>query len=319
MSDFLFILIIFLSVLTGIGISIIYIKRETQRLLKEQGESKKEEIPFTLIKQDLESLRKKFENGYSQMAYQLGQVREIGREIKEFQNFLHSPRLKGNVGEEILKDLLEQCLPKQNFSLQYQFKEGQIIDAIIKTNQGIIPIDSKFPMENFRKLTSAQPQEKNFLQRNFVRDIKKYIYQIANKYILPQEGTVDFALMYVPSEVVYYEIAHNQPEVLDYGYEKKVYFVSPNSFYYFLKIILIGLEGAKIEEGAKRILEGIKATQQEALKFEEELALLASHLDRAKRVSDRTQAHFFRLLSKIERLGEIESPKISESKFPKIE
>jgi len=319
MSDFLFILIIFLSVLIGIGISIIYIKKETQRLLKEQGEQKKEEIPFALIKQDLESLRKKFENGYSKMAYQLGQVQEIGREIKEFQNFLRSPKLKGNIGEEILKDLLEQCLPKQNFFLQYQFKEGQIIDAIIKTNQGIIPIDSKFPMENFRKLTECQPQERNFFQRNFVRDIKKHIYQIANKYILPQEGTVDFALMYVPSEAVYYEIAHNQPEVLDYGYEKKVYFVSPNSFYYFLKIILIGLEGAKIEEGAKRILEGIKATQQEALKFEEELALLATHLDRAKRVSDRTQAHFFRLLGKIERLGEIESPKISESKFPKTE
>lgn len=313
MSDFLFILIVFLNVLTGIGISVFYIKKETQKLLKEQQvDQKKEEVPLNLIKQDLESLRKKFEDGYSQMAYQLGQVQEIGKGIKEFQNFLRSPKLRGNIGEEILKDLLEQCLPRQNFCLQYQFREGQIIDAIIKTNQGIIPIDSKFPMENFRKLTEAGPENNKIFQRDFSRDIKRHIDQIAKKYILPQEGTVDFALMYVPSEPIYYEISHNQPEILEYGYVKKVYFVSPNSFYYFLKIILVGLEGVKIEEGAKKILEGMKAAQQEASKFEEELSVLISHIEHAKSASDRTQARFFKLLSKIERLGELESPEISK-------
>ncbi len=321
MSDFVFILIIFLSVLVGISISVFYIKRETQRFLKEQQEGqKKEEIPLNLIKQDLESLRKKFEDGYSQMAYQLGQVQEIGKGIKEFQNFLRSPKLRGNIGEEILRDLLEQYLPKQNFFLQYRFKEGQIVDAIVKTNQGIIPIDSKFPMENFRKLTEAGPENSKIFQRDFIRDIKRHIDQIAKKYILPQEGTVDFALMYVPSEPVYYEIAHNQPEVLEYGYNKKVYFVSPNSFYYFLKIILLGLEGVKIEEGAKKILEGMKAAQQEAMKFEEEFSVLISHIEHTKNSSDKTQARFLKLLGKIERLGEIElTEEFSKPDIPKIE
>ena len=308
MSDFVFILIVFLTVLAGIGASIFYIKKETQKL----KQSQKEDIPMNLLKQDIENLRKKFENGYSQMAYQLGKVQEVGRGIKEFQDFLRSPKLRGNIGEQILKDLLEQFLPKQNFSLQYHFQEGQIVDAIIKTNQGLIPIDSKFPMENFRKMLSNNPddnsEQKKAFEKEFVRDIKKHINSIAKKYILPHEGTVDFALMYVPSEPVYYEITSNQPDILDYSYNKKVYFVSPNSFYYFLKIIMVGLEGAKIEEGAKKILEKMKAVQQETIKFEGEFSILTSHIEHAKNASERARSRFGRLIGKIERLVELEPP-----------
>jgi DNA recombination protein RmuC len=308
MSDFVFILIVFFIALAGIVISVFYIKRETAKL----KESQKEEMPLAaaagMIKQDIENLRKKFENGYSQMAYELGRVQEVGRGIKEFQEFLRSPKLRGNIGEQILRDLLEQILPKENFSLQYQFQEGQIVDAIVKTNQGIIPIDSKFPMENFKRIKAENSEEKTVGQRDFIRDIKKHIDDIAKKYILPSEGTVDFALMYVPSEPVYYEITLNQPEILDYGYQKKIYFVSPNSFYYFLKIILVGLQGAKIEKGAKKILDGMKAVQQEASKFEGEFSILTSHIDHAKTASERARNRFERLVGKIERLGELKEP-----------
>ena len=306
MSDSAFILIVFLISLTGIAVSVFYIKKETEKL----KESKKDDAPLVgIIKQDIENLRKKFEDGYSKMAYELGKVQEVGHSIKEFQEFLRSPKLRGNIGEQILRDLLEQFLPKENFSLQYQFHEGQIVDAIIRTNQGIIPIDSKFPMENFRLMRKSKDSaEKDMAKRNFVRDIKKHINDISKKYILPSEGTVDFALMYVPSEPIHYEIILNQPEILDYGYEKKVYFVSPNSFYYFLKIIMIGLEGAKIEQGAKKILNGMKAVQQESLKFEEDLSVLTSHINHAKTSSDRAQNRFGRLSGKIERLGEIDEP-----------
>ncbi len=305
MSDFVFILIVFLVVLAGIGFAIFYIKRETKKLM----ESRKEEVPLGMLKQDLESLRKRFENGYSQMAQELGRVQEIGRTIKEFQDFLRSPRLRGNIGEQVLRDLLEQVLPRQNFSLQYQFQEGQIVDAIIKTNQGIIPIDSKFPMENFRKMIQeSSPEIRESIKKDFLRDIKKHIDDIAKKYVIPQEGTVDFALMYIPSEPVYYEITLNQPEIIDYSHSKKVYFVSPNSFYYFLKIVMIGLQGAKIEQGAKKILEKMKAVQQEAIKCDSELSVLLSHIDHAKSASDRTRNRFSRLVEKIERLGELEAP-----------
>ena len=308
MSDFVFILIVFFIALAGIVISIFYIRRETAKL----KESQKEEVPLAaaerMIKQDIENLRKKFENGYSKMAYELGKVQEVGRGIKEFQEFLRSPKLRGNIGEQILRDLLEQILPKESFSLQYQFQEGQIVDAVVKTNQGIIPIDSKFPLENFKRIKAENSEEKTVGQRDFIRDIKKHIDDIAKKYILPSEGTVDFALMYVPSEPVYYEITLNQPQILDYGYQKKIYFVSPNSFYYFLKIIMVGLQGAKIEKGAKKILSGMKAVQQEALKFEGELSILTSHIDHAKTASERAQNRFGRLVGKIERLGELKEP-----------
>jgi len=305
MSDIVFILIVFLISLTGVAVSVFFIKKETKGL-------KKDDAPLVgVIKQDIENLRKKFEDGYSKMAFELGKVQEVGHNIKEFQEFLRSPKLRGNIGEQILRDLLEQMLPKENFSLQYQFHEGQIVDAIVKTNQGIIPIDSKFPMENFRLMReSKDSMKKDIAKRNFIRDIKKHINDISKKYILPSEGTVDFALMYVPSEPIYYEITLNQPEILNYGYEKKIYFVSPNSFYYFLKIVMIGLQGAKIEQGAKKILNGMKAVQQESLKFEEELSVLTSHINHAKTSSDRAQNRFGRLSGKIERLGELdESPK----------
>ena len=305
MSDIILILILFLVSLTGIAVSVFFIKKETKQL-------KKDDAPLVgVIKQDIENLRKKFEDGYSKMTYELGKVQEVGHNIKEFQEFLRSPKLRGNIGEQILKDLLEQMLPKENFSLQYHFHEGQIVDAIVKTNQGIIPIDSKFPMENFRLMRkSKDATEKDMAKRNFIRDIKKHINDISKKYILPSEGTVDFALMYIPSESIHYEVSLNQPEILNYGYEKKIYFVSPNSFYYFLKIVMIGLQGAKIEQGAKKILNGMKAVQQESLKFEEELSVLTSHINHAKTSSDRAQNRFGRLSGKIERLGELdESPK----------
>jgi DNA recombination protein RmuC len=304
MNNSLFILVIFLIVVAGVGVSIFFIRRETKVL----RERKEDDLALSIIKQDIEVMRKRFEDGYGQMATELGRVQEIGHAMKDFQDFLRSPKLRGNIGEQVLRDLLDQVLPKKNFFLQYQFKEGQMVDAIVRTKQGIIPIDSKFPMESFRRISQAKPEEKEGFEKEFIRDIKKHIDDIARKYILPQEGTVDFALMYIPSEPVYYEITLNQPELLDYGYSKKIYFVSPNSFYYFLKIIMVGLEGVRIEEASKKILAGLKAIQQESMKFGDELNTLTSHIDHAKTTSERVQNRYGRLIGKIEDLGSLEPP-----------
>ena len=309
MNEWFLILIIFLIVAGGVTASVFLIRRETKAL----REKKEESLALSMIKQDIEVMRKRFEDGYGQMALRLGEIKEIGHTMRDFQDFLKSPKLRGNIGEQVLRDLLNQVLPKGNFSLQYQFQEGQIVDAIVKTKQGIIPIDSKFPLEGFKRISQAKLEEQEQYLREFVRDIKKHIDDISRKYILPQEGTVDFALMYVPSEPVYYEITLNQPELLEYGYDKKVYFVSPNSFYYFLKIIMIGLEGAKIEEASKRILDGLKAIQQESIKFGEELGTLASHIDHAKGASDRVQSRYGRLVGRIDGLRLLEEePKPKE-------
>ncbi|MBU0578762.1 DNA recombination protein RmuC, partial [Patescibacteria group bacterium] len=157
----------------------------------------------------------------------IGEMSEIGRGMKELQEFLQSPKLRGNIGEEVLKDLISQTFPKSKFYLQHGFKSGERVDAAIKTAAGIIPIDSKFPMENFQKMSKAKSgEEKKRAKRDFVNDVRRHIRDISKKYILPEEGTMDFALMYIPSEPVYYEIVNNVA-LTDYARRVRVYPVSP--------------------------------------------------------------------------------------------
>ncbi len=305
MAGLILILAVFLIVALGVVAAGFFVLREIKKL----QETKKDDTALILIKRDIDDMRKRFDEGYVRMERELGRMQEIGHAMKDFQDFLRSPKLRGNIGEQVLRDLLEQVLPKHNFQLQYQFGEGQRVDAIIKTRQGLIPIDSKFPTENFRRLSQAESiEEKDKMSREFARDIKIHIDSIAKKYILPQEGTVDFAVMYVPSEPIYYEIVVNKPELLEYGNMKKVYFVAPNNFYYFLKVIMIGLEGAKIEEVSRKILAGLKAIQQESVKFGDELSTLTSHIEHARSAADRAQSRYGKLVGKIDHLGSLEPP-----------
>src|SRR5262245_18259415 len=127
--------------------------------------------------------------------------------------------MRGQIGEAVMKDLLGQTLPKQNIHLQYAVTGGEIVDAELKLTQGLIPIDAKFPMENFRKMIKSESdKERESNRKLFISDVKKHIDAIANKYIRPQEGTLDFALMYIPSEPVYYEMISNAPDLDDYAY-----------------------------------------------------------------------------------------------------
>ncbi len=234
---------------------------------------------------------------------ELGRMEEIGRGMQDLQDFLKSPKLRGNIGEQVLRDLLEQYFSRQHFSLQHKFRTGQIVDAIIKTDKGIIPIDSKFPMENFRRVFSAQnEEEKKSSFREFIRDVKKHIDDISKKYILPQEGTVDFAIMYIPSEVIYYEIIREEENLSAYAYQKRVFPVSPNSFYYFLKIIMMAMEGKRIEEASRQVLQLLAALQNDTKKFGEILGIVNTHITNAKSAVDRANNEYFKLSSKIDQI-----------------
>ncbi len=292
----------------GVATSIYFIRKELR-------EKREEGLTLSFLKQDIEVLKKSFGDGFSQLAKELGRIQEIGHTLRDFQDFLKSPKLRGGVGEQVLKDLLAQVLPQNNFQVQYQFRGGETVDAIIKTKQGFIPIDSKFPMESFQKYIKAKDEEKEIFFREFNRDIKKHVDNISRKYILPQEGTLDYAIMYIPAESVFSEIALNQAELLEYAQRKKVIFVSPNTFYYFLKIILMGLEGAKIEEASRKILERLKAIKQESMKFGEELLVLTSHIDNAKKASERVTNRYSKLSGSINDLDLLETeekPKLEE-------
>jgi len=217
----------------------------------------------------------------SQLQKNVGELSEIGRGIKELQQFLSSPKIRGNLGEQILKDFLKQYFPKDSFRLQYQFKNGEKVDAAIFTSSGIIPIDSKFPLENFKKYISSQnEEEKNKFKKEFIVDVKKHIQTISKKYILPEEKTVDYALMYIPSEKIYYEVISND-EIFEYAGQKMVLPVSPLSLYAYVKAILLSLEGQKIEEKAKKIVSLLAAIKKDYQKIEEDFLVLNKHLNNA--------------------------------------
>lgn len=232
---------------------------------------------------------------------EVGTMSEIGRSMKDLQDFLRSPKLRGNIGEQVLKELLGQFLPKESFHLQYRFRTGEIVDAAIKTESGIIPIDSKFPMENFQAMAKAEGEtdRKNF-EKVFVKDVKKHIDDIAKKYILPEEGTIDYALMYVPSEPIYYEMMSNQPALSEYSHKKRVLPVSPSTFYAYMRAILMSFEGKKIEERARAILASIRGIKGESEKFGDALQVLTKHINNAKNTSDLVNSRFISLNSKID-------------------
>ncbi|KKQ53370.1 hypothetical protein A2865_03770 [Candidatus Woesebacteria bacterium RIFCSPHIGHO2_01_FULL_39_17] len=233
----------------------------------------------------------------------IGEMSEIGRGMKDLQEFLRSPKLRGNIGEQVLKELLAQYLPKQSFHLQYTFKSGEKVDAAIKTTAGIIPVDSKFPMENFRRMTSlssepASAKSYGQVKKDFERDVKKHIDDISLKYILTEEGTIDYALMYIPSEAVYYEIVNN-PTLFDYAGAKRILPVSPTTFYAYLRAILMSFEGQKIEAQAREILSALRAIQKDYSKVGDTLSVLQKHLTNAYNTMSSVLSVFSQLGQKI--------------------
>lgn len=229
----------------------------------------------------------------------VGEVSEIGRSMRDMQEFLRSPKLRGNIGEHILKELLAQTLPKNSFTLQFAFRSGEKVDAAITTSAGVIPIDSKFPMENFRRMMSKDEAENMGAERAFEHDIKLHIDAISKKYILPDEGTVDYALMYVPSEAVYYEIVNNE-RLFDYASSRRVLPVSPTTFYAYLKAILMSFEGQKIEAQAKEIIASLRAVQKDYEKVNENLSTLQKHVMNANNMMTTVITGFSSLGQKIQ-------------------
>ncbi|PJC77062.1 hypothetical protein CO010_01035, partial [Candidatus Shapirobacteria bacterium CG_4_8_14_3_um_filter_39_11] len=216
-----------------------------------------------------------------QIRQDAGRFAELSLSMKNLQDYLKSPKLRGNIGEQVLKDLISQMFPKNSFFLQYQFKSGDKVDAAIKTDAGILPIDSKFPSENFQKMMAAEnEEEKGIARKDFVRDVKKHISDISQKYILPEEGTMDFALMYVPSEPVYYEVV-NEMELTDYARKNRVYPVSPNTLYANLQVILLSFQGKDIEQKSHRLFAVLRGIQKDYGKLGENLGVLNRHLTNA--------------------------------------
>jgi DNA recombination protein RmuC len=242
----------------------------------------------------------------------IGEIHESGKAAAELVNIMRAPKLRGGIGEFLLGDLLAQILPAEHFRLQYRFKSGVTVDAAIQIGPKVVPVDSKFPLENFRRILEAPTEHERAVGRKqFLRDVKKHIDAIASKYILPDEGTYPFALMYVPAENVYYETiireesASEERQVLPYALEKRVIPVSPNSFYAYLQVIVLGLKGMKVEENAQEILNMLNRLRGDFERLQESFRLLGRHLTNAQN----SYADTDKTLTKFEaKLAQIEAP-----------
>jgi DNA recombination protein RmuC len=210
-------------------------------------------------------------------------IYEIGKDISSLQELLRAPKFRGQMGENLLENLLSQVLPNDHFQMQYRFKSSDTVDAIIKLGNRLVPVDAKFSLENFQKMLSAEDEQSgNGFRKKFIQDVKNRIDEIASKYIVPQENTYDFALMYIPAESVYYEVITTD-SIFPYSISRKVIPVSPNTFYAYLQVICLGLKGLQVEENAARILKNLSALTIEMNKFKEEFDLVGVHLGNASR------------------------------------
>ena len=306
MEALTYILLILAIVIIG-SIFLVYKKLSELRDLQLKSDDAK---ALHMMNQNMQGLQNRIDKTTDSLnqrldkaAQVMGSMSEIGRSIKDFQNLLSSPKLRGNLGEQILYDTLSQTLPSSHYQTQYKFKEGKTVDAVIKTDSGIISIDAKFPMENFLQMTKAETDvERKRCLKDFIRQVKKHIDDVQNKYILPGEGTLEYAVMYVPSEKVFYEIVMDSEELLQYAHDRHILLVSPNTFLYYLRTIMIGLERAKIEEETERIIELLKTIQKENVKFGEGLSLVNRHLTHAKSAMDSTNSQYDRFSNKIEQV-----------------
>ena len=215
------------------------------------------------------------------------QVVSFADQLQNLQDILKNPKQRGILGEYYLETLLKNVLPPGNYKMQYAFGNGEIVDAAVFVKDKIIPVDSKFSLENYNRLAEARdPSEKERLEKLFINDLKTRIQETA-KYIRPGEGTMDFAFMFIPAEAIYYDLLVNKvgalkintQDLIQYAFnEKHVIIVSPTSFLAYLQTVLQALRALQIEESAKEVRKNVERLIKHFMSYEEYLKKLGGHL-----------------------------------------
>jgi DNA recombination protein RmuC len=240
----------------------------------------------------------------------LKQVQDAVKDISSFQEIFKSPKLRGQWGEASLEHILAQHFPPELYNRQRLFSSGEQVDAVLKLpNNRVLPIDAKFPSENFDKMVNAASEtEKNFFKKSFLGDVKNHINKIAEKYILSSEGTTDFALMYIPAEAVYYEIINNIGKEIDIAalaWSRKVILTSPNTIYLTLRTIEHWFRDTQISRQTQDILKKISRVHQDAEKLMGDFRKLGGHIKNASSAYESSEKRLSLLDEKVEKLVEI--------------
>jgi len=246
------------------------------------------------------------QKGLGELREATAKVYEVGRDVASLHDILRAPKLRGGLGEFLLGDLLAQVLPPAHFTLQHAFRSGERVDAVVRLGDGLVPVDAKFPLEDFRRLLeAADDDERARARKAFVARVRRHVDDIATKYVLPDEGTYDFALMYIPAENVYYEtiIRDDEPGLAAYAIARKVIPVSPNCFYAYLQAIALGLRGLRIEARAQEVMGLLARLGGDLGRLKEDFRLVGKHLTNAAAAYGAAERRMERLGGKLTAIG----------------
>ena len=246
----------------------------------------------------------------TEMRENLKQIEGAVKDVSTFQEIFKAPKLRGQWGEASLEHILAQHFPKELYKIQYLFSSGDQVDAVLKLPNGrVLPIDSKFPSENFEKMINAGAEtEKNFYKKSFLEDVKNMVQEIASKYILPSEGTTEFAFMYIPAEAVYYEIINNigrEVDIAAFAWSKHIILTSPNGLYKDLRTIEHWFKDTQISKQTQEILRKLGRVHQDSEKLMEDFRKLGNHISNAKSAYESSENRLKLLDDKVEKLVEI--------------
>lgn len=256
---------------------------------------------------DMRDQMEKFIGGFAQMKEVLSQVQSQVKEVSSFQTIFKSPKLTGQWGEASLDYMLSLYFPRRDaYELQYQFSSGEAADAVLKLPNGrILPIDSKFPQDSFNQFIHASDElSKEEARKSLVTRIKQDVSDIAAKYILPNENTVDFAMMYIPAESLYYEIVTKE-DLTSFAWNKKVFLTSPNTFILTLGVIQHWFKDTDITKKTGEILKKLQRIAIDGEKLSESFRKLGSHISSAKSSYDDAEKRIGMLVDRVNNVGNL--------------
>lgn len=283
------------------------LNQEVNARLKEQRESV-ERSTLSVFKQV-----QGFTSGITSLAEKVGQVQDSVKNVSSFQEIFRAPKLRGIWGEMSLEVSLSQYFSRDSYKLQHYFRSGEAVDAALKLpNELLLPIDSKFNWENFEKMINTENEsEKQIYRKSFFNDVRKKIDEISAKYILPSEGTIDIALMYIPAETVYYELISNtkMTNVPDYARRKKVALTSPNTFAATVSAIQHWIKDIQLSKQTKEIMKRLEGIITDSSKLEENFRKLGRHMKDAQGAFDNSEKRLDLMVGRVQKVLEVEEDK----------
>ncbi len=239
------------------------------------------------------------------------QMLERAKDLSRLQEALRPPKARGGFGEHLLANLLADTFPRDKYELQYGFKTGARVDAVIRLDRSLVPVDAKFPLDNFQRLVEAEADtDRELFAKQFGRDVKNHVDAIAQKYIRPEEGTYEFALMYLPAEAVYYELVCGRlggdASPLGYALERRVIPVSPSTLHAYLLVLILGFKGMQIEEHAREVMTYVAQLGRDFGRFREDFEVVGKHLGNAQSRYADADRRLEKLEVRLERASESE-------------